>query len=348
MTIYDLAYNEYLKRSKKRDGSTPENVVAHVAMEYGISPRELLKKIMALQGTRKYGNLSWAEEITYEQYCDMLDHPAQYLLEGITDDAKKKGLEYFGFGRYGKNGTVTHVSAAGKLVPFTGSETKGDDKEDDDDDESAAPSAKHVAKKLNAHIDSIASDLKASREHIVSAFKQPHVYNTLKHFGFSFNKAASAAVKGLATFNVGLRSTFEELHKTNVLKKLEKGAVKVDEVLTKYPALKKVGGPAIAGFLVYQWQNMAFSGDFDDDFDISAIGKALAGDYSIRDVFASPSGLKGLTQLAAGIAIGVTFPWGKIGPATLKMAALYTGAKKLKNTELAAKAMARLKDEAKK
>ena len=34
----------------------------------------------------------------------------------ITQEAQKLGLQYFGFGRYGKNGKVTHHSVHGKLV----------------------------------------------------------------------------------------------------------------------------------------------------------------------------------------------------------------------------------------
>jgi hypothetical protein len=35
----------------------------------------------------------------------------------VSDAAKAQGLEYFGFGRYGTGGRVTHVSQGGKLVP---------------------------------------------------------------------------------------------------------------------------------------------------------------------------------------------------------------------------------------
>ena len=37
---------------------------------------------------------------------------------GTHDDMQKNGLEYYGFGRYGKNGKVTHRSLHGKLVPM--------------------------------------------------------------------------------------------------------------------------------------------------------------------------------------------------------------------------------------
>lgn len=43
-----------------------------------------------------------------------------HLLESVAAiTAKKMGLEYYGFGRYGKNNVATHKSVAGVLVPIT-------------------------------------------------------------------------------------------------------------------------------------------------------------------------------------------------------------------------------------
>jgi hypothetical protein len=36
----------------------------------------------------------------------------------VSDEAKRQGLEYFGFGRYGKNGKVTHQADNDRLVPL--------------------------------------------------------------------------------------------------------------------------------------------------------------------------------------------------------------------------------------
>lgn len=284
------------------------------------------------------------ENITYEVYCAMLEGVSiNSLNEGVGDVARSKGLEYFGFGRWGKDGEVKFTSKDGKLTPFEpANDGSSDEGKDESDDEKASIS--HIATKLKAHVDDISNDLKVSKDSVVEAFKQPTAYKFMKSIGFGIKKAGQAALKGLQTLNVGMKATFEEMHKAGALKKLESGAMKVDEALNKYPALKKIGGAAVAGFLIYQWQNMSFSGDLDDDFDVSSIGSALAGNYSVRDVFASPQGLKGLTQLATGIATGVTFPWGKIGPATLTAAALYTGAKKAGNSELAKKALAKFKE----
>jgi hypothetical protein len=42
------------------------------------------------------------------------------VTETTANDAKKLGLQYLGFGRFGKLGKVTHVSVNGKLRPVQG------------------------------------------------------------------------------------------------------------------------------------------------------------------------------------------------------------------------------------
>ena len=44
---------------------------------------------------------------------------------------------------------------------------------------------------------------------------------------------------------------------------------------------------------------MSFSGDVESDYDLSVVGDALKGDYSMKDLLTSPSGVKGLGLLAA-------------------------------------------------
>lgn len=45
-----------------------------------------------------------------------------------SDDAKRQGLEYMSFGRWGKDGKITHTTQGGKLVPVTGADGKVDRK----------------------------------------------------------------------------------------------------------------------------------------------------------------------------------------------------------------------------
>ena len=47
-----------------------------------------------------------------------LIHETLELESQASDAAKSQGLEYMSFGRWGKNGKVTHTSQGGKLVPI--------------------------------------------------------------------------------------------------------------------------------------------------------------------------------------------------------------------------------------
>jgi len=297
---------------------------------------------------------SYLDAITYELYCDILecsDEDLDYLIEyspldesEASDEAKKRGLEYIGFGRYttkDNKDTVIAVSKAGKLVDIEPRKAVRPETEDDEETGSGEDSdkirLKNVAVKLRKHVDSIASDLKTSKDHIVKAYQQPKVYNVLKHFGFSVGNMAKAASKSIKTLNVGLKGTIEELEKTKALKKLKSGAMKVDEFLGKHPALKKIGGAAIGGFMIYQWLNMTFSGDVEDDYDLSNLPAALKGEYGMKDLLGTTSGLKGMAQLGIGLATGGLPIW--IGGVKgLSLALTYSGAKLSKNHDLVKKA----------
>lgn len=52
------------------------------------------------------------KEIIQEVMQEVMQQESQ-----ASDDAKRQGLDYFGFGRYGKDGKITHKSSGGKLAP---------------------------------------------------------------------------------------------------------------------------------------------------------------------------------------------------------------------------------------
>ena len=283
--------------------------------------------------------------ISYDLYCKILDDiDLEHLIENSIDesqasiDAKSKGLEYIGFGRYAdkdKKDTVVAVSKGGKLVDIE--PHKEDEKEKSGEDESDKIKLKNVAEKLKKHIEDIGNDLKVSKDQVVEAFKQPSVYNTIKHFGFSLKSMAKATQKTIATLNVGLKGVFEEISKTNSLKKLKSGAIKVDEFLDKHKTLKKITGAAVGGFMIYQWLNMSFSGDIDDDYDLSNLKGALDGTYGMKDLLGTPNGLKGLAQLGVGLATAGGMPIWVGGVKGIRLALLYSGAKIAKNQGLVGK-----------
>ena len=187
---------------------------------------------------------------------------------------------------------------------------------------------------LKNHIMSIANDFKMSYTEIVNAFQEKSVFALLKAFGFSLKKMASATYKSITSLNQLLMSIVSQMSETGDLKKLEKGSMTADQLLSKYPSLKRVTGPMVAGFLVYQWMNMSFSGDFKQDFDVSNILDALRGQYAIEDVLASPLGFKSMIQLMTGLSLGLSFPWNVLVPANLFLAFLFTAALKSKDKNI--------------
>lgn len=189
---------------------------------------------------------------------------------------------------------------------------------------------RRIFNKLREHIRGLADELKISFEVVRDAFMTRELYEVLKSFGFSLLRMANVALMAVKTLNVAFLDVLEQMDETGDLDRLKRGSMKADEAISKYPALQKITGPVVAGFLVYQWQNMSFSGDFKQDFDVTNIADALAGKYTFMDLIASPSGLKSLLQLASGLALGISFPWGAILPATIYLAFLYTGTLKLK------------------
>lgn len=153
---------------------------------------------------------------------------------------------------------------------------------------------------VKSELTKIADEFGVGLEHLVHAFKNKDVFHLMKVVGFNI-KTLLKSINSLSKLTTqGLNSVFTEIHKTGVFQKLRSGAMTVDEVMDKYPILKKVTGPAVAGLLFYMWTQMTFIGDMDYDFDFSKIKQALSGKFSIADLFMSPEGLMLTTLFATG------------------------------------------------
>ena len=86
-----------------------------------------------------------------------------------SDDAKKQGLEYYGFGRYGKNSIVTHKSTNGNLQSLPkNQQTKVDNKETQSKKPAEAKDLIKTIKDLN--IDDLRVDDDKKFIHIVKEF----------------------------------------------------------------------------------------------------------------------------------------------------------------------------------
>jgi hypothetical protein len=186
---------------------------------------------------------------------------------------------------------------------------------------------------LKNNLITISKDFSVGIPELISSFKQKNIFNIFKAFKFNFS-LMFRAIRELTKFiKGGLLAVFRELHKTKAIQKVRSGALKIDAVLAKHPILKKVTGVVIAGLLLYIWLNMTFIGDLDYDFNFSDTAAALAGSFSIADLFVSPEGLMLITLFGSGAALGLSIPW--LGKATynLVLAIIYTAYYKIKHDD---------------
>ena len=182
------------------------------------------------------------------------------------------------------------------------------------------------AKKTMAEV---LDDTKLETKDLIKAFKNKEVFNVLKRFGFSIKKMLSATKQGVKYLNAGLSKVFKEIHNNKIVQKIHSGVMTVDEFINKHPILNKVGGVVVAGILLWIWLNMSFTGvSLDYDIDQGALLDALAGKYSLADLFTSPDGLKTIAFLSLGLSgISVT---GYLGSTAynLTMSIIYTALQK--------------------
>ena len=160
--------------------------------------------------------------------------------------------------------------------------------------------------------------------------KDGFLFKLFGAIGWQFDKLKSMitnAKKHYAKFREAIVDGISSL--PIVKQALEKGklaAEHVDKLMKKYPILKKIGGPVIAAILVFIWMNMSFTGDWDSDFDLTPILKAMMGEFDIAELFLSTAGVEMLGLLAMGMASSLSFPWlkGVSGTGKLAIAFVYT------------------------
>ena len=187
-----------------------------------------------------------------------------------------------------------------------------------------------VFQELRYNIQKIGRDFTMNVNELISAFKDRNVYDMLRAFGFNFRLVFRSIGAFTNALRGGLLEVFKELARTKTFQKIRRGAIKVDQVLDKYPILKRLTGVVVAGLLLYIWLNMTFIGDLDYDFNFSDTVAALHGSFSIADIFTSPEGLMLVTLFGTGFAFGLSVPWLGKSLYNLTVAIVYTGYAKLK------------------
>ena len=171
---------------------------------------------------------------------------------------------------------------------------------------------------------------------LCSALAHRSIFDLLKAIKFNVHLLMKG-IDGLTKlFPLGLHALMDELVKTSIFKSLQAGTITIDAFLEDHPVVKKLAGPVLAAFLFWIWLNMAFVGNIDTDFDMTSIGLALVGSYSVSDLFTSKEGMVSLALLATGM-MGFSVPW--LGTRLFNVLAglAYTGAKHAGKSQVAQK-----------
>lgn len=159
-----------------------------------------------------------------------------------------------------------------------------------------------------AFIKNIASTIKARFTDLLKLFQKKKVFKFFSKIKWSLDYLFGLAKKGLKIYRTILNAISEFVAKSKVGKWTEDKLKELDSFLEKHPKIKRIAGIGVAALLIYIWLNMTFTGDFGYDFDMSDMIAALAGKFSLSQLFAGPAGIKLLLLFATG-AIGLSFPW---------------------------------------
>jgi hypothetical protein len=188
-------------------------------------------------------------------------------------------------------------------------------------------------KDLRAMINRLVSELGLELAEVIAAFQTKPMFAFFKAIKFSLSLLIKPIHEFTKLYQAGILKIFAELHKTGALQKLNKGAVKVDELFDRYPLLRRLAGPAIAGLMLWMWLSANFTGEPGLDMDLTNMIKAaLYGHWSAAELFTSPAGLAALGLLVAGLLTPWPSPlWlNEALPFNLMVALCYTAFKHLK------------------
>lgn len=155
----------------------------------------------------------------------------------------------------------------------------------------------------------LAKDIGCGLLDLVKALANRDAFALLRSIKFNLAMLMKGLRALLALLPRGLNVLFHELRESGLLDKLKDGSLAVDTFLDKHPLLKKLAGPALAALLFWMWTHASFIGDPWTDFDLSTVGAALTGHYSVHDMFATEAGLTGLTLFLTGATTGIGVAW---------------------------------------
>ncbi len=189
-------------------------------------------------------------------------------------------------------------------------------------------------RKYYGFIKEIADATKLGIKKIADFLKDRVVFRFFKAIKFSLKKVFDLAKRGMKYYKDLQETIAAYVAQTRVGRWTEEKIKQLDEFLKTHPKTKRIAGIAVAAILVYIWLNMSFTGDLDYDFDQTAIFSALAGSFTLTELFTGANGAKLIMLFLSGKLLGVGFPWP--GPSSILFVGslLYGLAKFAKNRGL--------------
>ena len=176
-------------------------------------------------------------------------------------------------------------------------------------------------------IKTLASAAGANLQDTLKLFKDSRVFKFFSALRFNLANLWKSIKAGFAAYSQIQRAVAEYISKTKIGRWTEEALRDLDAWLQKHPTIKRIGGFAVAGMLLYIWLNMSFTGDFKYDFDSSDILAALSGNFALSTLFAGTEGTRLLLLFVIGV-FGLSFPWP--GPTSAKLAiSVLNGLRKL-------------------
>jgi hypothetical protein len=170
---------------------------------------------------------------------------------------------------------------------------------------------KNVLKKeLETQIHHVRDNLHTTTAQAVLAFREPKPQNILKAVGYSFGTLYSAfhmahmAAEEGALHLITHLVEHEGLHKAAGAAGKHGMAKKIDEFVEKYPVLKKVTGPALAGMMLYGYA-MTEAHNL-GDWNLANVGKALTGDFDISEFLGSKEAVALTAHVVSGKALSLS------------------------------------------
>jgi hypothetical protein len=154
----------------------------------------------------------------------------------------------------------------------------------------------------------VAENLGTTKNAVVTAFKEPKMANILEATGYSFATLWGAMHMGHKVAEQGALHVIAHFAEHTALHKVAHHVAHkakfVDEFMQKFPVLKKVTGPALAGLMLYGYT--LTEPHKLGDWDMANIKRAFTGEFGISDFMKTPEAIYLGTHVATGKALSLS------------------------------------------